>query len=156
MEDQKMKTAMKIDQKFLMPGRFSLYIFAVAILCFFNWVVLNAQVTSTESKVNKQLALALDEADEPELQVQDWMMDFENEYLAVSKEPEIIVEPWMLSFSPANHTASSDESEMGIEPWMVNFEQRCLVVDAEKDIPVSSWMVSPCTWECAARLLARQ
>jgi hypothetical protein len=148
-----MKTAKQTTGNFPRPGRLSLYICGVVVLCFFNWVALNAQITRMDDNFNSQMVIALEEEDEPAIQLQDWMMDFENGYLAVNEEPELKVEPWMLSFNH-DYMAGADESEISFEPWMVNFEQRCLLVEDEQDFPVEYWMASICTWECAARLLA--
>ncbi len=150
-----MKTAKQTTENFPRPGRLSLYVCGVVVLCFFNWVALNAQITRMADNFNSQMVIALEEEDEPAIQLQDWMMDFENGYLAVNEEPELKVEPWMLSFNQ-DYMAGTDESEISFEPWMVNFEQRCLLVEDEQDFPVEYWMVSICTWECTARLLARK
>ena len=149
-----MKTAKQTSTvKFPRPGRFSLYMCAVLVLSFFNWVALNAQPPKDAETVNAELVIALTEETEPSIQLKDWMMDFENGCLAEMEEPELKVEPWMLSFTP-DYIAGTEESEISFEPWMVNFEQRCLVVDNEKDFPVECWMVCTSTWECATRLLA--
>ena len=148
-----MKTAKKTTGNFPRPGRFSLYICAVMVLCFFNWVALNAQTVKNVNNYKSPLALALAEVDEPAIQLQDWMMGFENGYLAVNEETELKVEPWMLSFSH-DYMTGTEESDINFEPWMVNFEQRCLVVDSEDEFPVENWMVSTCTWECTIRLIA--
>ena len=150
-----MKTANQTTVNFPRPGRFSLYLCAVLVLCFFNWVALNAQTAMKVNVLNSQLVTDLAEVDEPAIQLQDWMMDFENGYLAVNEEPELNVEPWMLSFSQDYMTGPYD-SEISFEPWMVNFEQRCLVVEEEQDFSVECWMVNTCTWECAGRLIARK
>jgi hypothetical protein len=149
-----MKTVKQTTPKFPRPGRFFLYIGAAMVLCFFNWVVLHAQ-SRPEANITSQLVIALAEEDEPPIQLQDWMLDFENGYLAADEDPEIQVESWMLSFNH-DHMAGTDESEIGFEPWMVNFEQRCLVVEDEQELCVELWMVSTNTWECGARYLARK
>jgi hypothetical protein len=148
-----MKTAKQTTGSLPRPGRFSLYICAVMVLCFFNWVAINAQTVKKVNNFNSPLAVALAEVDEPAIQLQDWMMDLENGYLAVNEETELNVEPWMLSFRNDN-MAGTEESDIKFEPWMVNFEQRCLVVENEDEFPVENWMVSTCAWECATRLLA--
>ena len=150
-----MKTAKQTNQHFPRPGRFSLYMCAVAILCFLNWIALNAK-TVTPAKYDRSLLdMALAEEYEPDIQLQDWMMGFENGYPALSEEPEIEVEPWMLSFN-LDYMDETDPTEISFEPWMVNFEQRCLIVDGERDFSISYWMVSTCTWRCAASLMARK
>ena len=148
-----MKTAKLNTVTFPRPGRFSLYICAVLVLCFFNWVAVNAQHTVDFETINPELVIAIAEETEPAIQLQDWMMDFEGGYLAEMVEQELKVEPWMLSFTP-DYITGTDESDISFEPWMVNFEQRCLVVDDEKDFPVECWMVCTRTWECAPVLLA--
>ncbi len=148
-----MKTAKTTNGNFPRTGRFSIYICSVLVMSFFNWIALNAQTASKANNINSQLAIALEEETEPAIQLQDWMMDFENGYLTISEESELDVEPWMLSFN-LEHMAVSGESEIPFEPWMINFEKRCLAVEEEPDFPVESWMVSTCTWECIAQLLA--
>ena len=150
-----MKTTNHITRNFPRPGRFSLYMFAVVVLCFFNWVALKAEDPIKKANTSgKLLVIALAEEEEPALHLQDWMLDFENEYLAINEEPEISVEPWMLSFSN-EYMAATDEAEISYEPWMINFEQRCLLVDKEQDHQVECWMFSTYTWDCA-QLLARR
>ena len=150
-----MKTAKKTTGNFPRPGRFSLYICAVMVLCFFNWVALNAQTTKKVNNFYSPLAPALAEVDEPAIQLQDWMMGFENGYLAVNEETELKVEPWMLSFSK-DYMAGTEEPDINLEPWMVNFEQRCLVVENEEKFPLEDWMISTCTWECDIIFLAKK
>ena len=150
-----MKTAKQITGNFPRPGRFSLYICAVMVLCFFNWVAINAQTAEKVNNFNSPLADVLAEVDEPAIQLQDWMMVFDNGYLAGTEETELKVEPWMLSFSN-DYMAGTEESKISFEPWMINFEQRCLVVENEDEFPVENWMVSTRTWECTTRLLAGQ
>ncbi len=150
-----MKTAKQTTGNFPRPGRLSLYICGVVVLCFFNWIALNAQITRMANNFDSQMVIALEEEDEPAILLQDWMMDFENGYLAVNEEPELKVEPWMLSFNH-DYMVGADEADISFEPWIVNFEQRCLLVEDEQDFPVEYWMVSTCTWECAFRLLARK
>jgi len=148
-----MKTAKLTTVNFPRPGRISLYICAVLVLCFFNWIALNAQNVKKVNNLEDQLSISLEVDDEPVIQLQDWMMDLETGYLVVNEESEMKVEPWMLSFSH-NYLAGTEESEISYEPWMINFEQRCLVVEKEQEFEVEGWMVSTCTWEYAARLLA--
>jgi hypothetical protein len=149
-----MKTAKQTNQHFPRPGRITLYMFAVAALCFLNWVVLHAQPAENTDQSRTRLAAVLTEEVEPEVQLQDWMMDFENVSMAVTKEAEIKVEPWMLTFN-RDYMTDGWEPELNFEPWMVNFEQRCLLVEKEKDVPLEQWKVSTCTWGCTGSMMAR-
>ena len=148
-----MKTAKQTTRSLPRPGRFSLYICAVVVMCFFNWVALNAQTVKKPNNLNLQPAISLSEEIEPAIQLQDWMIDFENGYLSANEDPGLKVEPWMLSFKD-DYMTGSGESEISFKPWMVNFEQRCLVVDDEQESPLENWMVSTCTWESTIKLLA--
>ena len=148
-----MRTAKQTTGNFPRPGRFSLYLCAVMVLCFFNWVALSAQTVKIVNNLNSELANAQAEVEEPAIQLEDWMMDLHYGYMAVNEETEIRVEPWMLSFCQ-DYMAGTEDSEISFEPWMVNFEQRCLVVENEEEFAVEGWMVSTCTWACANRLLA--
>jgi hypothetical protein len=150
-----MKTAKQTTGNFPRPGRFSLYICAVLVMCFLNWVALNAQNAREANNFKSQLVIALEEENEPAIQLKDWMTDFKIGNLAVNEEPDLEVEPWMLSFDH-DYMAGADESEINFEPWMVNFEQRCLLVEVEQDFPVACWMVSTSTWECGTSLLAKK
>jgi hypothetical protein len=124
-------------------------------MCFFNWIALNAQSTYKTYHAKSYLATFPAEGYEPDLQLQDWMLDFKHGYLAGAEDPEMKVEPWMLSFN-LDYLARTDDCDIPFEPWMVNFEQRCLVVDAEPDNPLESWMVSTFTWDCGSDMLARE
>jgi hypothetical protein len=92
-----MKTATQTAGNFPRTGRFSLYICAVVVLSFLNWMVLNAQTARKANNFNPQLVITLAEEEEPAMRLQDWMMDFENGYQTISEEPELNVEPWMVS-----------------------------------------------------------
>ena len=147
-----MKTARQTTGNFPRPGRLSLYVCAVLVLCFFNWVALDAQ---TVKKDSEHMAIDMEEENEPAIRLQDWMMYFENGFLAVNEEPELRVEPWMLSFN-LDYMTGSEASMISFEPWMVNFEERCLVVENEQDYPLECWMVNTCTWECIPGILAKK
>ena len=60
-----MKTAKQTTENFPRLGRLSLYICGVVVLCFFNWVALNAQITRMANNFNSQMVIALEEEDEP-------------------------------------------------------------------------------------------
>jgi hypothetical protein len=151
-----MKTAKQTNQH--LPRFFILFLYmcVVAILCFFNCMAMNAQAGQVDKHVNHPLYAVPGEVYEPDLELQDWMINLEYGYLSAGSEPEISVEPWMLSFSPDYMKNPADTSEIGFEPWMVNFERRCLRVDAEDDIPVASWMVRTSAWERYTDLLTKQ
>ena len=65
--DNIMKTTSQTTQSFPETSRFIIYVFAVAVFCFFNWMVLQAQGQGKDAEI--RLAAALFEEVEPEIEV---------------------------------------------------------------------------------------
>lgn len=110
-----MKTTSQTTRSFPKPVRFSIYVCAVVVLCFFNWIALQAE-NSTKS-LEKRLADALVEEVEAEIEVQDWMLSFSDDCLT-AVETEIKLEPWMLTIY--DNCLSKRENQLSVEHWMVN------------------------------------
>jgi hypothetical protein len=144
-----MKTTSQTTRSFPKPIRFSLYVSAVVVLCFFNWVALQAQAPSKSLEIS--LADALVEEVEAEAEIEPWMLTFSEDYLA-NVETEITLEPWMLSFS--KDYIADRESEIEIESWMLTFSDEYLVLN-EAEIAVEDWMTSTFIWD-TVYLLARK
>ena len=144
-----MKTTSQTTRPFPKPVKFSVYVGAVAVLCFFNWVALQAQ----EAFVNPEdrLAAAVVEEVEEDIELENWMLKLSEDYLAIV-ETEIALEPWMLTFS--NDFIADREPEIEIEPWMLTFSDDYLV-NSESEIAVEDWMTSTFFWDTAV-LLARK
>ncbi len=117
-----MKTTSQTTRTFPKPVKFSFYVGAVVVLCFFNWVALQAQGPSV--RLENRLAAALVEEVEEDIELENWMLTFSDEYLA-NDETEITLEPWMLTFS--NDYITDMEPEIEIEPWMLSFSDDYLV-----------------------------
>ena len=144
-----MKTTSQITRSFPKPVRFSLYVSAVVVLCFFNWVALQAE--DPAKSLENRLAAALVEEVEDEIEVQDWMLTFSDDVLAAA-ETEIRLEPWMLTFS--DEYIADREPEIEIEPWMLTFSDDHMAT-SESDLSVEDWMTSTLLWD-TAYLLARK
>ena len=144
-----MKTTNQTTRSFPEPVRFSIYVCAVVVLCFFNWIVLQAQ--DPAKSLEKRLAVALVEEVEAEIEVQDWMLTFSDDCLT-AVETEIKLEPWMLAFS--DDYMADREPEIEIEPWMLTISDDCLS-KRENQLSVEHWMVNTLLWE-TAYLLARK
>jgi len=110
-----MKTTNQITRTFPKPVKFSFYIGAVVVLCFFNWVALQAQGPSVS--LEYRLAAALVEEVEEDIELENWMLTISDEYLA-NDETEITLEPWMLSFS--DDYLIKDETDISVEYWMTS------------------------------------
>ncbi len=144
-----MKTTSQTTRPFPKPVKFSLYVGSVVVLCFFNWVALQAE--GPAKSLESRLAAALVEEVEAEIEIQDWMLTFSDDYLTAA-ETEIILDYWMLTFS--NDFIVDREPEIEIEPWMLTFSDDYLV-KSETDISVEDWMTRTFLWDIAY-ILARK
>lgn len=144
-----MKTTSQNTKPFPKPVKFSVYVGAVAVLCFFNWVALQAQDPFVN--LEDRLAAAVIEEVEEDIELENWMLNISEDYLAIV-ETEIAVEPWMLTLS--NDFIVDREPEIEIEPWMLTFSDDYLVKN-ETEIAVEDWMTSTYFWGTAI-LLARK
>jgi len=144
-----MKTSSQTNRPFPKPARFSLYIGAVAVLCFLNWVALPAQ--GTAKSLENRLAAALVEEVEADIELESWMLTVSEDYLTTA-ESEIILQPWMLTY--ADDYVTDREPEIEIEPWMLTFSEDYLEKN-ESEITIEDWMTSTFLWD-TAYLLARK
>ena len=144
-----MKTTSQTTRPFPKPVKFSIYVSAVAVLCFFNWLALQAQ--DPYVNLETRLAAAIVEEVEEDIELESWMLNISEDFLAIV-ETEITVEPWMLTFS--DDFIADREPEIEIEPWMLTFSDHYLV-KSEREIAVEDWMTSTLFWDTAI-LLARK
>ena len=95
-----MKTTKRSNPSLPSPFKFSVYIFAVAVLCFINWTALRAGNPAVDiaMTLEESLADALIEESDLEMQLEDWMLSISENFLAETTEQEIALESWMLTF----------------------------------------------------------
>ena len=110
-----MKTTSQTTRSFPKPVKFSLYVGAVVVLCFFNWVALQAQGSSIS--LESRLAAALVEEVERDIELEGWMLTISEDNLAIV-ETQIKLEPWMLTF-PDDYLVKSD-TDIIVEDWMTS------------------------------------
>ncbi len=144
-----MKTTSQSNRPFPKPFRFSLYVSAVVVLCFFNWVALQAQAPSESLEISQ--AAAVVEEIEAEIEIESWMLTFSDDFMTAN-ETEVRLESWMLTFS--NDYVADMEPEIEIESWMLTFSDEYLV-KSETEIAVEDWMTSTFVWD-TAYMLARK
>lgn len=144
-----MKTTNHSTRSFPKPFRFSLYVSAVVVLCFFNWVALQAQ--SPAKSLENRVAKALVEEVEAQIELESWMLTFSDDFITAN-EIEVRLEPWMLTFS--DDYIADREAEIEIEPWMLTFSDEYLV-KSETDIAVEDWMTSTFFWDTAFLLVRK-
>ena len=144
-----MKTTSQTTRSFPKHVKFSFYVGAVVVLCFFNWIALQAQGSSMS--LENRLAVALVEEVERDIELEGWMLTISEDNLAIV-EIQIKLEPWMLTFS--DDYIADREPEIEIEPWMLTFSDDYMVI-SETDISIEDWMTSTLLWD-TAYLLARK
>jgi len=144
-----MKTTSQITGSFPKPFKFSLYVSAVVVLCFFNWVALQTQAPSESPEIS--LAAALVEEVEAEIEIESWMLTISDDFMTAN-ETEVRLEPWMLTFS--NDYIADREPDIEIESWMLAFSDEYLA-KSETENAVEVWMTSTMLWD-TAYLLARK
>ena len=115
-----MKTTNRTNSSLPTPFRFSVYIFAVAVLCFINWTALKASdpADSESLSIESRLIVASIEEPEPEIQLEDWMLTFADEYMTDNAEQEIALESWMFNYDV--FCSVDFEDEQSLKEWMVN------------------------------------
>lgn len=114
-----MKTINKNNSTFPKPFRFAIYLTAVIIVGFMNWVALSANdpVMETTQALEIRLAEALVPLSDPEPELEEWLLSFsENiiregaksktnietrlvEALEIAEDPQPELEDWLLNFS---------------------------------------------------------
>ena len=104
------------------PLRIMVFVCSIAMLCLPNWIVLNAgDPTESPSELDAKLAFALQETPEQEIELKKWMLCPEEwcDQVAVT-EPDIPLEDWMLNFHGGFQVASK-EPVIPLEDWMLDF-----------------------------------
>ncbi|MFC2112583.1 hypothetical protein ACFLTA_04870 [Bacteroidota bacterium] len=118
-----MKTTSRTNTSLPTPFRFSAYIFAVAVICFINWAVLKAAdpANSETHSLESRLAIALIEESDPVMELEDWMLNFADDYLAENTESEIALETWMYDYDA--FCSVDTEVVQTLKDWMVNTDE---------------------------------
>ncbi len=135
-----MKTQKNTNPTLPSPVKFSIYIIAVALVCFLNWNALKAsdfQKIETNT-LEARLEAALVPVAEESIELEAWMLEVVDGCLfAENNEPEIALENWMLEIG-GYLIAESTEPQIALEDWML------IVPDTAPAI--EDWMVNTETW----------
>ena len=120
-----MKTTSKTKRDFPKPFRFAIYLFAVIVFCFLNWVTTYAGDPETEKAqtLESRLAAVLVLEADPEPELEDWMLSFNDEVLAEFEDEEAVPEAWMLDpayFVIPDYLIVEKEEEPVLEDWMLD------------------------------------
>ena len=145
-----MKTTAQTTQRIPNGFRMILYVAAVAALGFINCCVLRAGDPEKDNDYAKSLEAALAVEPEAEIVLQDWMLTFNDGFLAEVEEEELVVEDWMLdpaSFEVPTYLIVEKEEEPSVEDWMLEPSTVAvpdyLIVETEDEPEVEDWMLNP-------------
>ena len=117
-----MKTANQTTQRFPDAFRMILYIAAVAALGFVNCVIVKAGDPVKDNDLASRLEAAIAVQTEPGIILEDWMLSFNDGFLAEVEEEDLAVEDWMLdpaSFAAPDYLIVENEEAVEIEDWML-------------------------------------
>ena len=149
-----MKTTNQTTKRFPNGFRITLYVAAVATLGFLNCYILKAGDPEPETNYSISLEAALTVNAEPEIDLEDWMLDFTPDYLVELDDEEVVLEDWMLDFTP-DYLVELDDEEIVLEDWMLNFTPDYLIVDKEEEPVLEDWMLDPTYFDIALRYIAK-
>ena len=94
-----MKTKSSKSRKLPQPIRILFFICGIAAVCLPNWIALNAGKSISDPGVLlTNLEVILEEEAEPEIELKDWMLSFDEFHIVADIEPELHLEDWMLNF----------------------------------------------------------
>lgn len=105
---------------------------------------------------NSTIASSLENATDPMLQIEDWMMN-DNCWIGTGAvEPALGIESWMTDesmwYSEITGTLNTAEQKIMIEPWMTdekNWSRNQVIIHNETDgiLEVESWMTKDAYWK---------
>ena len=70
----------------------------------------------------KSLEAALNVEAEPEISLEEWMLNFNNDFLGELEDEELVLEDWMLDpayFNIPGYLIVEKEEELELEDWML-------------------------------------
>ncbi|HEC43565.1 MAG TPA: hypothetical protein ENI20_12135 [Bacteroides sp.] len=127
-----MKTKRSKSRELPQPIKILFFICGIAAVCLPNWIALKAgkPVTDPAELVNSFADIIVIEAD-PEIELEDWMLSFDEFHIVADVEPELKLEDWMLNFGYEVRYADATEEKVGnyssnlkpfTEEWISEFE----------------------------------
>ena len=162
------------------------YLAIVAILAFFNCLTLKAgepEKDNTDKAVTpgKNLTVSRDLAEEA-LEIEGWMLNFEEIYATGIDDEDLHLEGWMLHFNLleelaycfdveeepveiedwmingliSNYIPEEPEEELRLEAWMLNFDLLegpvYYAENMDDELEIEGWMLNICCWELSELL----
>jgi hypothetical protein len=122
-----MKTISNNNRNFPKPFRFAIYVVAVTIVGFMNWMAISANDPVMESslKLESRLSEALAPLPDPEPELEEWILKFADDFkknkqtknsletrlaeaLEPAEDPEYELEDWILTLSEDILSAEMD------------------------------------------------
>ena len=118
-----MKTINKNKSNFPNPFKFAIYLIAVTIIGFMNWVATNANDPAIEhtQSFETRLAEALVPISDHEPELEDWLLALSDKIISDSEEANTSLESRLdEALEPV------DELEPELEDWLLNFSDATL------------------------------
>jgi hypothetical protein len=118
-----MKTINKNKSTFPKPFRFAIYLIAVTVVGFMNWVALSANDPNMESiqALEIRLAEALVPLSDPEPELEEWIISFSDNIISEEAKSETSLETRL---AEALETVEDPQPEL--EDWLLNFSDEFL------------------------------
>jgi len=150
-----MKTTKQTTKRIPDGLRMILYLVAVAALGFLSFTVKAADFDKAPEYTARLEAAYAPQA-EAEIRLEDWMLNFNDEFLAEVEDESIALEEWMLNFSDG--FLAEVEEVVVIEDWMLNPASFSipgyLIVEKEEEPVLEDWMLDPAYYVAITQFIA--
>ena len=118
-----MKATNQTTKRFPDGLRMILYIAAVATLGFLNCCMLRAGDPEKDVDYTNRLEAAVQVQAEPDIRMEGWMLNFDNDFLVELEDDKVVLEDWMLDpayFVVPDYLIVEKEEEPVLEGWMLD------------------------------------
>ena len=118
-----MKTTNQTTKRFPDGFRMILYITAVAALGFLNCCMLKASDPEKDVDYANRLEAVVEVQAEPDIRMEGWMLNFDNDFLVELEDDKVVLEDWMLDpayFVVPDYLIVEKEEEPVLEGWMLD------------------------------------
>ena len=115
-----MKTINNNKSNFPRPYKFAIYLVAVTIVGFVNWVALSASdlESASSQSMETRLAEALAPVPDPEPELEEWILSFTSDVTSQSADSETNLESRL-----AEALEPVEDPEPELEDWLLNFAE---------------------------------
>jgi len=153
-----MKTTANTTTATVKLPKLALYLAIVAVMAFFNCLILKAgepEKDNNAANTAEYIKTLTEELAEETLEIEDWMLSFNETYFAETVEEELRLEAWMFNFDlleGPEYYADAQEEDLEIEDWMLAVSNDYYALDeaeqqqfygiTDADVCLEPWMTS--------------